>query len=112
MKKLLVTILALIYLGSSTGAMMHLHYCMGKLAETSFSKKNNATCNKCGMKTTQKKNDEQMWKEWASAGIKIIDLTPEERKAWISAIGPNRPEWLPLKEKYGSSLLEQIAKFA
>ncbi|MEQ1623724.1 MAG: hypothetical protein ABL870_03480 [Sediminibacterium sp.] len=56
MKKLLVTILALIYLGSSTGAMMHLHYCMGKLAETSFSKKTNATCNKCGMKTTQKKN--------------------------------------------------------
>jgi hypothetical protein len=55
-KKLLVTILALVYLGSSTGAVMHLHYCMGKLAETSFSKKVNDTCSKCGMKTTQKKN--------------------------------------------------------
>lgn len=55
MKKLLVTILALIYLGSSTGAVMHLHYCMGKLAETSFSKNTNPTCGKCGMKTSQKK---------------------------------------------------------
>lgn len=55
MKKLLVTILALVYFGSSTGAMMHLHYCMGQLAETSFSKNNNATCSKCGMKTSQKK---------------------------------------------------------
>jgi hypothetical protein len=54
-KKLLVTILALIYLGSSTGAVMHLHYCMGKLAETSFSKNTNPTCGKCGMKTSLKK---------------------------------------------------------
>ncbi|OYU56293.1 MAG: hypothetical protein CFE25_03350 [Chitinophagaceae bacterium BSSC1] len=28
---------------------------MGKLADTSFSKNNNATCSKCGMKTSQKK---------------------------------------------------------
>lgn len=51
----MVTILALVYLGSSTGAVMHLHYCMGKLAETSFSKTNNPTCGKCGMKTSKKK---------------------------------------------------------
>ncbi len=51
----MVTILALVYLGSSTGAVMHLHYCMGKLAETGFSKNNNPTCGKCGMKTSQKK---------------------------------------------------------
>ncbi len=51
----MVTILALVYLASSTGAVMHLHYCMGKLAETSFSKNNNATCGKCGMKTSKKK---------------------------------------------------------
>ncbi|HQR93163.1 MAG TPA: hypothetical protein PLK14_07845 [Sediminibacterium sp.] len=55
MKKLLVTILALVYLGSSTGAVMHLHYCMGKLAETSFSKNTNTTCSKCGMTASQKK---------------------------------------------------------
>lgn len=51
----MVTILALVYLGSSTGAVMHVHYCMGKLAETSFSKKLNDSCSKCGMKTSQKK---------------------------------------------------------
>jgi hypothetical protein len=54
-KKLLITILALVYLDSSTGAVMHLHYCMGKLAETSFSKNNKPTCGKCGMKASQKK---------------------------------------------------------
>ncbi len=36
--------------------MMHLHYCMGKLAETSFSKESKKTCGKCGMKTSQKKS--------------------------------------------------------
>ena len=56
MKKLLVTILAIVYLGTSSGAMIHLHYCMGKLAETSFSKDTNKTCSKCGMKVSQKKS--------------------------------------------------------
>lgn len=55
MKKLLVTIFALIYLGTSSGAIMHLHFCMGKLAETSFSNESSKNCSKCGMKKTQKK---------------------------------------------------------
>ena len=31
-------------------------------------------------KSEQRKADEKMWAEWKAAGIKIIDLTPDERK--------------------------------
>jgi len=50
MKKVLVTILAIIYLGTSTGATIHMHYCMGELADWSLSSsKGSKKCGKCGM---------------------------------------------------------------
>jgi len=57
MKKFIVAILAMSYLSSSIGATIHLHYCMGKLVEWSFSfnKKDNEKCSKCGMKKNQSK---------------------------------------------------------
>jgi len=48
MKKLLVTILAIVYLATSTGATLHVHYCMGKFYSVDFVKKDD--CSKCGMK--------------------------------------------------------------
>lgn len=48
MKKFLVTILAIIYLATSTGATLHMHYCMGKIYSVDFIKKDD--CSKCGMK--------------------------------------------------------------
>lgn len=57
----------------------------------------------------QEENNQRMWKEWESLGIKIIDLTPEERKKWIDEVGHQRPEWKPWKERFGMSLYEQIA---
>jgi hypothetical protein len=33
MKKFITAILAVLYLGTSSGATIHMHYCMGKLAE-------------------------------------------------------------------------------
>jgi hypothetical protein len=33
MKKLIVAILAILYMGSTTGATIHMHYCMGKLVD-------------------------------------------------------------------------------
>ena len=49
MKKFLATILALIYLGTSMGATVHLHYCMGKLMSWSLSDKKDGKCGTCGM---------------------------------------------------------------
>jgi hypothetical protein len=49
MKKVLATILAFVYLSSSMGATIHLHYCMGKLASWGLIDHESKTCPKCGM---------------------------------------------------------------
>lgn len=66
MKRLLVFILAFSYLVTTTGADMHLHFCMGKLAGWSFwTEDEKAACGKCGMEKEQKPEgcckDESKW---------------------------------------------------
>ena len=63
-------------------------------------------------KAAQHKADEAMWNEWKAAGIKVHDLTPDERKQWFAAVGHTRPEWNPLKERYGKALYERIAELS
>ena len=46
-KKILVTILAFVYLATASGATLHMHYCMGKIYSVDFVKKED--CSKCGM---------------------------------------------------------------
>lgn len=50
MKKFLVTILALIYLGLSSGIAMNVHYCMGKVSSMDLFHNAKDKCSKCGMK--------------------------------------------------------------
>lgn len=51
MKKLLATILAVVYLSSSIGATVHMHYCMDKLVAWGFGNVNTGkdSCTYCGM---------------------------------------------------------------
>lgn len=52
MKKVVVYIIALLYIWLSTGAIVHMHYCMGKFVGSSlWSNNNNETevCGKCNM---------------------------------------------------------------
>ena len=56
MKKFLTAILAVLYITTSTGATIHMHYCMGKLADWGLGDKESKSCAKCGMKTTAKKD--------------------------------------------------------
>lgn len=57
MKKIIVFILALIYLGVSTGATVHLHYCMGKFVGSSLlHNEKTDKCSKCGMTKNTSKN--------------------------------------------------------
>lgn len=53
MKKLLITVLAVFYLGVSSGATVHFHYCMGELIEWGLSNDSSESaddCSNCGMK--------------------------------------------------------------
>ena len=54
MKKLIVSILAALYLSSSIGATVHLHYCMDKLIGWSLKHQKDNRCSKCGMIKKQK----------------------------------------------------------
>ncbi|MES2330730.1 MAG: hypothetical protein V4539_14090 [Bacteroidota bacterium] len=52
MKKVFIAILAILYLGTSSGATVHLHYCMGKLVDSGiWNSKHTGTakCDNCGM---------------------------------------------------------------
>ena len=54
MKKLVVLILAFLYLSTSVGATVHLHFCMDKLVDWGFANKGKTNCSSCGL---QKKGD-------------------------------------------------------
>ncbi len=58
MKRILLTILAVFYLGLSSGATMHFHYCMGELVSWGLEKQADKLCDFCGMpiKDTNKKS--------------------------------------------------------
>lgn len=64
MKRILVTILAFLYLGISTGATVHLHYCMGKFLGASLwhDDADEHECDHCGM-TKLSGNDNDCCKE-------------------------------------------------
>ena len=49
MKKVLTTILAFVYLSTSMGATIHLHYCMGKLVSWGLISHDSKNCGICGM---------------------------------------------------------------
>ena len=55
MRKCIVTILAFLYISTSTGAMLHSHYCMGKLADWGFGQNDSKYCSNCGMEETGQK---------------------------------------------------------
>jgi hypothetical protein len=48
-KKFLIAILAVLYLGSSTGATVYMHYCMGELSGSGLGYDESQSCGKCGM---------------------------------------------------------------
>ena len=53
MKKVTVFILALLYITTSSGVTINMHYCMGKLVDLNFSHNKDQNCSNCGMKETE-----------------------------------------------------------
>ncbi len=57
MKKIIVVILALLYITTSTGATIYMHYCMGKLADWGIGHNDSKTCGNCGMDKSEEKDN-------------------------------------------------------
>lgn len=49
MKRIITAIAALLYISTSMGATVHLHYCMGKLADWGLGYNHSKVCGECGM---------------------------------------------------------------
>ena len=57
MKRVFVIILSILYLTSSTGASLNMHFCMGKLADWNIGQNKSKTCGKCGMEKSAEKDN-------------------------------------------------------
>ena len=56
MKKIIIAILAVLYISTSSGAVVRLHYCMGELADWGLVPNKSRTCGKCGMEKSEAKD--------------------------------------------------------
>lgn len=63
MKKFVVAILAMLYLGTSISATIHLHYCMGKLVDWGLWHNDSSKCGTCGMEKGHKTTDDGCCKD-------------------------------------------------
>jgi hypothetical protein len=74
-KKLLLSILTIIYMTVSSGVAMEIHYCMGKRAGVDFYQSEKDKCSRCGMK--EKKagccNDEHKFYKLADAHKNVFN---------------------------------------
>ena len=57
MKKIIVAILALVYITTSSGVSIRMHYCMGELADWGLGAGNSNICSTCGMQESDEKDN-------------------------------------------------------
>ena len=90
----MVAIIAVLYLGVSSGATVNLHYCMGKLVSWDLSGDRNDKCPDCGMKKTGRNccNDQHKLIK-VSDDQKVSDMAYQ--LAQVAAIAPIRYIELP-----------------
>jgi len=108
MKKIAVVILALLYLATSTGANLNLHYCMGELADWGLGENKSKTCGFCGMEKGDEKDngcckDEQKFIK-NDTDQKVVESSLDIIK--VLAASP-LPEYAELPAVLFSSLTEQ-----
>jgi len=87
MKKIIVAILAFLYLGVSSGIAMEIHYCMGKKAGFELYGSDNSKCGKCCMKEEKSGccNEEHKFYKLNDSHTNVsIDLSVETAPAIVT----------------------------
>ncbi len=101
MKKFITAILALLYISTSTGAVLHMHYCMGELADWSLGHNNSETCGSCGMEKSDEvdngccKDEHKFIKN--DTDQKLVESSFQFQKIIAVAIVPDYAE-LPIEK--------------
>ena len=108
MKKFAAAILAIFYLSTSTGANIHMHYCMGEMADWGLGHNKSKTCGNCGMeKSSEKDNgcckDEHKFVK-NTTDQKIVESSLQFTEIFGNSIVPDYPELSSIKL---SSLTEE-----
>lgn len=98
MKKFIAIILAVLYMGSSTGATIHLHYCMGKLVEQGLWQKEDG-CTRCD----SEKESSACADDCCKDELKTIKLEKDHKVAemalqWMQHSSPAIPVSFPAFE--------------
>lgn len=57
MKKFITFIVAILFLSTSSGATIRMHYCMGKLADWGLMYRDSTKCENCGMEESDTKDN-------------------------------------------------------
>ena len=73
MKKIFILILAFVYLVVSSGIVVNMHYCMGKLADVSYNIPGDSHCGICGMDNSGCCHDD----------IKVVKLEDNHKSAAV-----------------------------
>ncbi len=106
MKKFIVTILAVFYLGISSGASMHFHYCMGQLIESGLVSQESKKCNECGMQSSNTKDCcKHESKQVKVDSAQKLNDNSYQLKAYSSDLAWNKYSASP--EVYTSSVTEE-----
>jgi len=79
MKKLIVAILALIYITTSTGVIVHMHYCMGKVVELGLVSNVKNNCGKCGKVIVEGKDN-----DCCKDKVKLLKNMADQRNAELA----------------------------
>lgn len=109
-KKLIITVLAVFYLGVSSGATVHFHYCMGELIEWGFTDDPNESaddCSNCGMEKgvsgdcCKEQKQEFKLKEAQKTAIntiqaKILTLAPISYPNYIETLRASQQVLIPV----------------
>jgi len=104
MKKIIVSILTVLYLFSSTGATIHMHYCMDKLISWDLSGHGNK-CSNCGM---EKKGHGGCCKDQSKFVKNDFDQkVTESMIAGIQFVSSAPVAFINISENFSSSLSEK-----
>lgn len=91
MKRMLLTFLVFLYLGSSSGFAMHFHYCMDELMGTSLMQPELEECDNCGMEMSSALDNDCCKEEYKQLKIDTNESIEDFALQMMQNLGTSLP---------------------